>query len=818
VEALERSPGKFDTAGNGRAVNKNGRRVDAKKKPRRSRSRAERPKQKYVYASQRRAMEQLERGKPKKRRQLEGDEEEGFEGEEAAAAESLDPRTQRALLRQKSQREQADFLRGLGLNVATQHADAAVGDGPEETPRVVGAVRLDPGEDAGRSNSFAYVVYKPPGWAILGPNNRGRQSARPGVRGAGGEVEAASRDAAPPGGTKSKTRRVRAYDASSDDFTYVSYSEADVLAALTPAERAELMGEGGLNLDDAFADAAQDAMAASEYDDGDEEEEEGGSEESVQGKKKKKDKGTATAPVPKASIEQPARPSLVAWLKDLKASEGSPIKGGKNWAALAGATDTDDSGLVLLCPRDRTADVHVDGAGYTAVVGNSDKLASRSRLRPGEGVGRGAEVSDASTASIAVLSRLRRNRDGDPVLAVAVDFPDGASTCNDAALLCQDRLGDGIRGDRHGDPLDRRAARRLVHCGEMTVSSLVDLDGEAVVAGGDDAPVPDDIAGYADRRDGAQFHGGSFLGRRGGLASNGMTDAYREVNGAADGYPGWTVDRYGRWLFVQHEEGAPRGPLPSLHDGRTAGVYYLPTKVDRSVMGSERVVPTLLEGQAAPDYIPIKENGINYRVCLGESYSTGIFLDQRPQRAWLRSVCNEDTRVLNCFAHAGAFSVAAATAGASTVSLDLERRWLDRIGPQLEDNGISDWEGRHDMIYGDCFDWLARLRRRGEHYDVVILDPPSTSVGRKKRRWSVRTDTDELVSLAAPLVKDGGLLVTTTNASTLRPGRFAAMVKKGLDDAGLGGRSRLERVCPMPMDFPSVGTGPVKNLVWTIRR
>ena len=152
------------------------------------------------------------------------------------------------------------------------------------------------------------------------------------------------------------------------------------------------------------------------------------------------------------------------------------------------------------------------------------------------------------------------------------------------------------------------------------------------------------------------------------------------------------------------------------------------------------------------------------------------------------------------------------------MSLDLERRWLDRIGPQLEDNGIANWEDKHDMIYGDCFDWLARLRKRGEYYDIVILDPPSTSVGRKKRRWSVRTDMDELVALAAPLVKDGGLLVTTTNASTLRPGRFAAMVKRGLDGAGLGGRSRLERACPMPADFPSVGTGPVKNLVWTIRR
>ena len=817
VEALEKTPGKFDSPKNGRAVNKNGRRVDAKKKPRRSRSRVERPKQKYVYASQRRAMEQLERGKPKKRR-LEGEEDEGFE-EEETAVESLDPRTQRALLQQKSQREQADFLRGLGFNVASQSADAVVGDGPEETPRIVGTVRLDPEEDAGRSNSFAYVIYKPPGWAILGSNAKGRQSARQ-TSGPDG-VKAASQNTpgAPPtatGGGKSKTKRVRAYDASSDEFTYVSYSEADVLAALTPAERAELLGEGGLNLDDTFADVAKDAMAASEYDDGDDEEELE-SDERVERKKKKKDKGTATAPAPKANIEQPARPSLVAWLKDLKASEGSPIKGGKNWVALAGATDTDDSGLLLLCPRDRTSDVHVDRVGYVAVVGNSNKLASRSKLRSNE-AGRGIEMSDASTATIDIFSRLRRNRDKDPVLAVSVDFPDGASTCSDAALLCQDRLGDGIRGDRHGDPLDRRAPRRLVHCGEMTVSSLVDLDSEPVIAGVEDAPLPDDIAGYADRRDDAQFYKGSFLGRRNGLSSNGLTDAYREVNGAADGYPGWTVDRYGRWLFVQHEEGAPRGPLPSLHDGKTAGVYYLPTKVDRSVMGSEKVVPTLLEGQAAPDFIPINENGINYRVCLGESYSTGIFLDQRPQRTWLASVCNENTRVLNCFAHAGAFSVAAATAGASTVSLDLEKRWLDRIGPQLEDNGISDWGERHDMIYGDCFDWLARLRKRGEYFDIVILDPPSTSVGRKKRRWSVRTDTDELVGLAAPLVKDGGLLVTTTNASTLRPGRFAAMVKKGLDDAGLGGRSRLERVCPMPMDHPSVGTGPVKNLVWTIRR
>jgi 23S rRNA (cytosine1962-C5)-methyltransferase len=113
-----------------------------------------------------------------------------------------------------------------------------------------------------------------------------------------------------------------------------------------------------------------------------------------------------------------------------------------------------------------------------------------------------------------------------------------------------------------------------------------------------------------------------------------------------------------------------------------------------------------------------------------------------------------------------------------------------------------------------CFDWLARLAKRGEQFDIVILDPPSTSVGKKKRRWSVKNDMDELVMMAAKLVKVGGLLFTTTNAASLRPEKFAKMCKKGLLDAGIS--AKLERVSPMPSDFPSVGAQPVNNFVWRI--
>ena len=58
----------------------------------------------------------------------------------------------------------------------------------------------------------------------------------------------------------------------------------------------------------------------------------------------------------------------------------------------------------------------------------------------------------------------------------------------------------------------------------------------------------------------------------------------------------------------------------------------------------------------------------------------------------------------------------------------------------------------NETIACQGFDWLARLDKRGEKFDIVILDPPSTSVGKKKRRWSVQKDTAKLVSLAAPFV------------------------------------------------------------------
>ena len=111
---------------------------------------------------------------------------------------------------------------------------------------------------------------------------------------------------------------------------------------------------------------------------------------------------------------------------------------------------------------------------------------------------------------------------------------------------------------------------------------------------------------------------------------------------------------------------------------------------------------------------------------------------------------------------------------------------------------------------------MAKLAKRGEKYDIVILDPPSASVGgKKKKRWSIKADMPELVALASQVVKPGGLLWTTTNSASMSPIKFARLCRRGLEDAGLDA-AKLEKVQPMPHDFPSIGPQSVKNYVWRL--
>jgi 23S rRNA (cytosine1962-C5)-methyltransferase len=102
---------------------------------------------------------------------------------------------------------------------------------------------------------------------------------------------------------------------------------------------------------------------------------------------------------------------------------------------------------------------------------------------------------------------------------------------------------------------------------------------------------------------------------------------------------------------------------------------------------------------------------------------TGLFLDQRENRALVRQVAR-DRRVLNLFSYTGGFSLAAALGGAPHVtSVDLARGAVDGARQNFLANDLD--PAAHGFIAADAFDHLAACAAAREQYDLVIVDPPS---------------------------------------------------------------------------------------------
>src|SRR5207248_9319272 len=101
--------------------------------------------------------------------------------------------------------------------------------------------------------------------------------------------------------------------------------------------------------------------------------------------------------------------------------------------------------------------------------------------------------------------------------------------------------------------------------------------------------------------------------------------------------------------------------------------------------------------------------------------SVGLYLDAREVRAWVREHA-AGKLALNCFSYTCGYAVAALAGGARrVVNVDISRRVLDWGAENAELNGQA--VSRRDYIAGDVFEWLDRFAKKGEVFDLVILDP-----------------------------------------------------------------------------------------------
>ena len=299
------------------------------------------------------------------------------------------------------------------------------------------------------------------------------------------------------------------------------------------------------------------------------------------------------------------------------------------------------------------------------------------------------------------------------------------------------------------------------------------------------------------------------------LIDSEQTNAFRVVHGASDGWPGLYVERLGDYLLAQSagELTGHQTELLLTFDG-IRGVYH--KRIQNELRQSEdSLSPRLILGESAPEYFEIRENGVRFRLSFQQGYSVGLFLDQRDNRRrflknhvaagfsllWSEASGRE---VLNTFAYTCGFSVCAALAGARVTSLDLSKRYLEWGKNNFVSNGLD--PATHDFIFGDTFDWLRRMQKRGRTFDVIILDPPTFSQSKAHGVFRAVKDYGRLVSAALPVLKSKGVLLSSTNAAGLEPADFVDAV---LAACKKGGRPVIQQhYVPQPPDFPITRAEP----------
>jgi len=316
------------------------------------------------------------------------------------------------------------------------------------------------------------------------------------------------------------------------------------------------------------------------------------------------------------------------------------------------------------------------------------------------------------------------------------------------------------------------------------------------------------------------------LALRSAVVEPDSTNAFRLIHGASDGWPGWFVEKLGDFLLSQAEAslGAKQNEelsrLAKLYSSRGAYHKILSRQVRRSNMAEAS--PQLVFGEAAPERFEILENGIRFEMSFNEGYSVGLFLDQRDNRRRLLTghiaaafpipeIRNLKFKILNCFAYTCGFSVCAAKAGARTTSLDLSKKYLEWGKRNFALNSLD--PAVHDFIYGDTFDWLRRLAKKGRAFDAVVLDPPTFSQSKEHGTFRADKDYGKLVAAALPVLKPGGVLLASTNAADWPPEEFLADVETAVRVAK---RKILQRhYVSQPPDFPVCRAEPAHlKTVW----
>jgi len=255
--------------------------------------------------------------------------------------------------------------------------------------------------------------------------------------------------------------------------------------------------------------------------------------------------------------------------------------------------------------------------------------------------------------------------------------------------------------------------------------------------------------------------------------------AYRVVHGEGDLLPGLVVDRYDRWLVVQALVQGIDRRLPELaallvEHLQPEGILARNDARVRLLEGLERTVQ-VVHG-SVPDMVAVHEEGVRYEVDLRHGQKTGLFLDQRENRAAAARYASG--RLLDGFSYNGGFALRLAGKCPEIVALDVSGEAVARIRRNAALNGVTHVDAREANV----FDELRAFERRGERFDTIVLDPPAFAKNKAAVAKAV-AGYKEINLRALRILNPGGFLVTCSCSYNVDEALFLDVVHDAALDA-----------------------------------
>ncbi|PYK83252.1 MAG: hypothetical protein DME37_00435 [Verrucomicrobia bacterium] len=272
------------------------------------------------------------------------------------------------------------------------------------------------------------------------------------------------------------------------------------------------------------------------------------------------------------------------------------------------------------------------------------------------------------------------------------------------------------------------------------------------------------------------------------------TDAYRLWT-IADGW----VERLGRDVLVSFKNQAAREGLTTEYflwaeamgfNAQRMFERFLPKR------NQERQAPKLILGDSnIGSRSVVMERGLRFEIDFSGGYSVGLFIDQRENRSFVRK--SAPKQMLNCFAYTCSFSLAAAVAGANTVSVDLSQKSLERGRANFALNDLP--ATGHHFIADDVFEVLPRLSRQDQKFDLIVLDPPTFSRSHRGKTFQVESDFEGLLMAALEVADRDCRILLSTNCTALNQRALEVMARFCLKASRRAGSFHSE---PRPVEFP----------------